>query len=255
MPKFAANLNFLFKELPFLDRFGAAADAGFEAVEVLFPYDHAVQEITARLATCSLKMALINTPPPNWAGGDRGFAAIPGGEKRFRHDFTRALRFATALGAGHVHVMAGKAKGLVAKKTFIDNLKWAAGHAPAQSLTIEPINAIDMPGYYLNDFDLAAEIIGAVDAPNLGLQFDTYHAQMISGDMAAIWRKHGPLTRHIQVAGTPGRHEPHGGDIDYPGFFGALDRAGFTGWVSGEYHPKSDTKDGLGWMRRKTESF
>ena len=249
MPRFAANLNFLFRELPFLDRFAAADDAGFDAVEVLFPYDNPAHEITSRMTATDLQMALINTPPPNWAGGDRGFAAIPGSEKRFRHDFKRALRFAKALGATHLHVMAGRARGLVARQTFIDNLAWAAAEAPRQSLTIEPINTDDMPGYFLNDFDLAAEIMAAVNAPNLGLQFDAYHAQMITGDMAQVWLDHGALARHIQIACCPGRHEPGGGDIDYQAFFQGLDDAGYEGFVSAEYHPRRATTDGLGWMK------
>ncbi len=249
MPKFAANLNFLFKELPFLERFEAAAEAGFAGVEVLFPYEHAVGELTSRLAANGLVMALINTPPPNWAGGDRGFAAIPGGEARFRHDFTRALRFVAALGAEQLHIMAGKADGEVARRTFVENLKWAAAEAPGQSLTIEPIKPVDMPGYYLNDFDLAAEILEEVGAPNLGLQFDAYHAQMITGDMAATWDRHADVVRHIQVGGYPGRNEPLPGEIDYPAFFRLLDKAGYRGWVSGEYNPKAQTEAGLGWMR------
>ncbi len=248
MPRFAANLNFLFKELPFLERFEAAARHGFQAVEVLFPYDHAAREITERLQAHGLKMALINTPPPNWAGGDRGFAAIPGGEARFRHDFTRALRFARVLGAGHLHVMAGRAHGLVARRTYLENLKWAAAQAPRQSLTIEPINPVDMEGYFLNDFALAAQVIAEVGAPNLGLQYDAYHAQMITGDAERVWEEHGHLVRHVQVAGCPGRHEPFPCDIDYPRFFRALDVTGYKGWVSGEYHPQGLTPDGLGWM-------
>ena len=249
MPRFAANLDFLFKEVPFLDRFDMAAAHGFDAVEVLFPYDHAAREITDRLRAAGLKMALINTPPPNWAGGDRGFAAIPGGAERFRHDFTRALRFARVLGAQHLHVMAGRATGPEARATFVDNLKWAAAQAPRQSLTIEPINPVDMEGYFLNDFDLAAEVIDAVGAPNLGLQFDAYHAQMITGNAEGVWAAHGPLVRHVQVAGCPGRHEPVACDIDYPRFFQMLDDSGYAGWVSAEYHPQGVTTDGLGWMR------
>lgn len=249
MPRFAANLNFLYKDLPFLERFAAAAEDGFKGVELLFPYDNAAGEITSRLATFDLDLVLINAPPPNWTGGARGFAALPGGEKRFRHDFTRALRFARALGAGHLHLMAGKARGLVAKRTFIDNLAWAAQQAPGQSLTIEPINPVDMPGYFLDDFDLAGEVLDAVGAPNLGLQFDAYHAQMIAGDAAATWGEHGHRARHVQIAGTPGRHEPLRGEIDYPGFFAALDEAGYTGWVSAEYVPAGkSTAQGLGWM-------
>jgi len=249
MPRFAANLDFLFKELPFLDRFQAAAQAGFKAVEVLFPYDHAASEITGRLRINELQMVLINTPPPNWAGGARGFAALPGGEARFRHDFTRALRFAKVLGVQHLHIMAGRARGLVAHRTFVENLKWATRQAPRQSLTIEPINNVDMEGYFLNDFALAADIIGEVAAPNLGLQYDAYHAQMITGDAEQVWAEHGHLVRHVQVGGYPGRHEPTGGEIDYPKFFRALDVTGYPGWVSGEYNPAGNTVDGLGWIR------
>ncbi len=249
MPRFAANLDFLFKEVPFLDRFQAAAQAGFKAVEVLFPYDHAASEITGRLRVNELQMVLINTPPPNWTGGARGFAAMPGGQERFRHDFTRALRFAKVLGAQHLHIMAGRARGLVAHTTFVENLKWATAQAPRQSLTIEPINNVDMEGYFLNDFALAAKVITEVAAPNLGLQYDAYHAQMITGDAEKVWAEHGHLVRHVQVGGYPGRHEPVSGEIDYPRFFRALDMNGYAGWVSGEYHPAGNTFDGLGWIR------
>ncbi len=248
MPRFAANLSFLFRELPFLDRFQAAAEAGFTAVEVLFPYDDAAHEITRRLTMHGLTMVLINTPPPNWAGGERGFAAIPGGKDRFRHDFKRALRFAQALRVNHLHVMAGKSKGLVARATFVENLKWACDQAPDQSLTIEPINQSDMPGYFLNNFDMAAEIIAEVGAPNLGLQFDAYHAQMITHDMLGEWEKHKSITRHIQVGGTPDRKEPIKGEIDYPAWFRQLDAEGYKGFVSGEYHPTAQTEAGLIWL-------
>ena len=249
MPRFAANLTFLFRELPFLDRFEAAAEAGFTGVEVLFPYDDAAGEITRRLRAHGLAMVLINAPPPNWAGGERGFAAVPGGGDRFRHDFRRALRFARALGAEHLHVMAGKAQGLVARKTYIDNLAWAAEHAGAMSLTIEPLNDHDMPGYFLTGYDQAAEILDEVGAPNLGLQFDMYHAQMITGDGMAQWEAHGHRARHVQVGSVPGRHEPLRGEIDYPAFFARLDAEGYKGWVSGEYIPLAQTLPGLVWMR------
>ena len=248
MPRFAANLTLLFRELPFLDRIQAAADHGFTGVEVLFPYDDAVSEITRRLQMAGLGMALINCPPPNWAGGERGFAAVPGLTERFRHDFKRALRYADALGAQHLHIMAGKAVGLVARQTYVENLRWAAAQAPKRSLTIEPLNGEDMPGYFLNDFDQAAEILEEVGAKNLGLQFDMYHAQMITGDGMAVWDKHGHRAVHVQVGSVPGRHEPGVGDIDYPAFFARLDAEGYKGWVAGEYHPEGDTRDGLGWL-------
>lgn len=249
MPRFAANLTFLFRELPFLDRFEAAAEAGFEGVEVLFPYDDAVSEITRRLKQTGLKMVLINAPPPNWAGGARGFAAVPGGTKRFRHDFKRALRFAEALGTRHLHIMAGRAQGIAARKTYIENLSWAAAEAPRMSLTIEPINPHDIEGYFLSDYDQAAVILDRVGAPNLGLQFDMYHAQMITHDGIAVWEAHRARVRHVQVGGTPGRHEPVKADIDYPAFFARLDAEGYKGWVSGEYNPAGRTRDGLGWIR------
>ncbi len=166
----------MFPELPLLDRFAAARAAGFDAVEILFPYDCPANDIRDGLAAHRLDLALINCPPPNYLGGPRGFAAVPGDETRFRHDFARALRYARALGARHLHVMAGAAEGVAALRVFVANLRWAAAQAPRQSLTIEPINTHDMPGYFLNDFRRAVEVIEAVGAPNLGLQFDAYHA-------------------------------------------------------------------------------
>ncbi len=248
MPRFCANLTMLFPELPFLERFGAARTAGFEAVEVLFPYDAAASDILRLLADNALTLVLINCPPPNYTDGPRGFAAVPGGEDRFRHDFKRAARYAKALGARHLHVMAGVAEGPEAEAVFIDNLRWAAAEALGQSLTIEPINGHDMPGYFLNDFDLAARVLDAVAAPNLNLQFDAYHAQRITGDAAGCWASHGKRAVHVQVAGVPGRHEPVGGDIDYPAFFARLDADGYQGWVSGEYTPSGRTEDGLSWL-------
>ncbi len=249
MPKFAANLTFLFKEYPFLERFQAAADAGFDAVEVLFPYDDPVPEILRRLIRAGLPLTLINTPPPNWTGGDRGFAAIPGGEDRFRRDFKRALRYAERLKPTHIHIMAGNAEGPAARDTYLSNLTWAAAEAPKQSLTIEPINPTDMPGYFLNDFETAAVVLAEVNAPNLGLQFDAYHAQIITGDAQRAWATYRHLVRHIQVGGVPGRNEPDPGEIDYPAFFAQLDADGYPGVVSGEHNPKGRTEDGLNWIR------
>ncbi|GGO55145.1 hydroxypyruvate isomerase [Roseovarius pacificus] len=248
MPRFAANLSMLFRELPVLERPAAARDAGFAGVEILFPYDEPGHLIRQALDRAGLPLILINTPPPNWTGGDRGFAAIPGGEERFRHDFRRALRYAQVLGARHIHVMAGVAGGLEARDTFIRNLAWAAATAPEQPLTIEPINTHDMPGYFLDDFDLAAEVLDTVGAPNLALQFDAYHAHRITGDVMGTWAAHGHRAAHVQVAGYPGRHEPAGGEIDYPAFFARLDSDGYAGFVSGEYAPEGRTGDGIGWI-------
>ena len=248
MPRFAANLSMLFRELPLLERPAAARDAGFAGVEILFPYDEPGHLIRQALDRAGLPLILINTPPPNWTGGDRGFAAIPGGEERFRHDFRRALRYAQVLGARHIHVMAGVAEGSEARDTFIRNLAWAAATAPEQPLTIEPINTHDMPGYFLDDFDLAAEVLDTVGAPNLALQFDAYHAHRITGDVMGTWAAHGHRAAHVQVAGYPGRHEPAGGEIDYPAFFARLDSDGYAGFVSGEYTPEGRTGDGVGWI-------
>ncbi|MDO6797542.1 hydroxypyruvate isomerase family protein [Shimia thalassica] len=249
MPVFAANLSMLFKEYPFLERFAAARKAGFQNVEILFPYDISARDILVAMREAKLDLALINTPPPNWTGGDRGFAAIPGGEERFRHDFKRALRYADVLGAQMIHVMSGVADGPEAKETLIENLNWATQLAPKQHLTIEPINTTDIPGYFLNCFDLAADILDAVAAPNLALQFDAYHAHMITGDVLGTWAKHGHRAGHIQIAGAPGRHEPDNGDIDYPAFFRQIEADGYQGRVSAEYHPANGTAKGLGWLK------
>lgn len=249
MPRFAANLSMLFRELPLLERFAAARDAGFDAVEVLFPYDDPAPAIVDALTRNALALILINTPPPNWAGGDRGFAAIPGGEERFRHDFRRALRYAKLLKPNHIHIMSGLAEGRTARETFIRNLIWASHEAPEQSLTIEPINGEDMPGYFLNDFALAAEVLEAVNALNLHLQFDAYHAQKITGNALKAWEDFGHRAAHVQIAAAEGRHEPGIGEIDYRAFFDRLDSDGYAGVVSAEYIPKGDTRAGLGWLR------
>lgn len=245
MPRFCANLSMLFAELPLLDRFGAARAAGFEAVEILFPYDEPAPLILERLDATGLPLALINCPPPNYAGGPRGFAAVPGHEGRFRSDFRRAARYAAALGARHVHVMAGAAEGEAARATLARNLAWAAAAAPSLSLTIEPINRHDMPGYFLSDYGLALDILGEVAAPNLRLQFDAYHAWRITGDVMGTWERVRGQVVHVQVAGYEGRHEPD----DRP-FLDRLDADGYRGWVSAEYLPRGRTGDGLGWMRR-----
>ncbi|PJI85204.1 hydroxypyruvate isomerase [Yoonia maricola] len=248
MPKFCANLTWLFTELPFLERFEAAKEAGFEAVEVLFPYDVNAQDIVNELGKHELQMALINCPPPNYTGGDQGFAAVPGLEERFKKDFGRALRYARTLGARHLHIMSGVAEGPEAKETYLNNLRWAAAEAPTQSLTIEPINTETMPGYFLNDFDLGRAIVTAIDAPNLRLQFDTFHAAKITGDVLGTWAATRDITTHVQIAQMPDRGEPDQGEIDYPAFFADLDAQDYQGWVAGEYTPRTTTVDGLGWI-------
>lgn len=250
MLRLAANLTFLFTELPMLDRFGAAARAGFRGAEILFPYDLAAPELAQAAQAADIEFVLMNTPPPNWAGGPRGFAAVPGGEDRFRRDFDRALRYAQVLRARHIHVMAGVSEGPTARQTFLDNLAWACDRAPHASLTIEPLNPLDMPGYFLADFDAAAEVLDTLDRPNLGLQFDAYHAHLITGDATACLRAHAARVRHVQIAGVgpAGRVEPSAAPIDYPAFLRTLADGGYTGWVSAEYVPATVTTAGLGWM-------
>ncbi|WP_022707611.1 hydroxypyruvate isomerase family protein [Paracoccus zeaxanthinifaciens] len=248
MPRFAANLTMLFTEMPLPARFAAAAEAGFKGAEVLFPYDTAAPELARACKAAGLDFVLLNAPPPNWAGGPRGFAAIPGLEERFRRDFERSLRVARALQARHIHIMAGKAEGDDAMETFVANLSWAAERAPHASLTIEPMNLQDNPGYFLHDFDTAIEVLDRIGAPNLGLQFDSYHAQRITGDGLAAWRRLAPYVRHVQIGRSGDRHEPVGGDFDHPAFFEALDEHGYKGWVSAEYVPERNTEAGLGWL-------
>lgn len=249
--RLAANLTVLFTELPMLERFAAAARAGFRGAEILFPYQFAPADLANAASAAGIEMVLINTPPANWAGGARGFAAQPKNEALFRRDFDRAAGFARAVRARHVHVMAGVADGPQAYQTFRANLEWATKRAPDLGLTIEPICAAVMPGYFLNDFDLAARIIDEVAAPNLGLQFDAYHAHVITGDVLLTWQRHVSITRHVQISGHPGRHEPVGGDIDYPAFFRALRDAEYDGWISAEYQPAGRTESGLGWIPQR----
>lgn len=250
MPRLCANLGTLFTERPFLDRVAAARAAGFEGVEAPFPYDDPAPRLLDRLDAAGLPLVLLNCPPPNYAGGPRGWAAVPGLEERFRNDFRRAARLAATLGAAHVHVMAGEAEGEDARRTFVENLRWAAAAAPQQRLTVEPLSPADAPGCFLGSFDLAAELLDEVAAPTLGLQFDTHHARAIEGDVHAAWARHGSRATHVQVAGQvggQGRHEP-----DDPSFLQRLDREGYAGWVGAEYVPKGRTEAGLGWMRSAT---
>lgn len=250
MPKFCANLTMLFTELPLLERPLAAKLAGFEAVEILFPYNDNAAELGMALVRAKLPLALINCPPPNYTDpdGPRGFAAVVEEQQRFQGAFRRSVRYAGALGAEFVHVMAGIAEGAQARAVFVENLKWACDFAPKQYLTIEPINNDDMPGYFLNDFDLAMEILDEVRAANLHLQFDAYHAAQITGDVLGTWDKVRKRVAHVQVGGVPDRHEPNDGDFDYPAFFRLLDKQKYKGWVSGEYNPRETTENGLNWI-------
>lgn len=249
MPRLCASLTFLFTELPLAERFGAARSAGFEAVEILFPYDQPAPAILDGLAANGLELVAIAAPPPNYTGGVAGFPAVPGAEERFRHDFRRAARYATALGARMLQVMTGVAQGPAARAACVANLAWAAAQDPARVLLIEPVNEGDMPGCFLDSLDLAQDLIAEVGAPNLRLQFDAYHVQRMTGDAVAAWDRVAPLVGHVQVAGVPGRGEPDGGDLDWPGLRARIGASGYAGWISAEYHPRGRTAEGLGWMK------
>ncbi len=216
LPRLAANLTMLFTESPALERPALAKMAGFDGAEILFPYDHPVEAWAKALG--DLPLALINAPPGDWAAGDRGFAATPGMESEFRRSFDRAISYASALKADRVHVMSGIAKGPEAEETFRNNLHWAATQAPDQVLTLEPLNPTDMPGYFLNDFDQAARLLDDLALPNLGLQFDVWHAAKLHGDALQVWAQHHAHINHVQIAGFPDRNEPGGGGFDLRGF-------------------------------------
>jgi hydroxypyruvate isomerase len=246
MPRFAANLTLLFTEVPMLDRPDWAARSGFDGVEVLFPYDHPMADWDRALA--SLPLALINTPPGDWASGDRGFAAVPGMERQFRDSFLRGAEYATRLKAQRLHVMAGVAKGPQAEQAYVENLAWALAEAPDLRLTIEPLNPEDMPGYFLNDYDQAARILDDLGHPRVGLQFDLWHAARLHGDGAQVWADHRARINHVQIAGFPARNEPGGGGFSLPALCDDIDAASPEVWIAAEYRPARGTAQGLGWL-------
>ena len=248
--KYAANLSLLWPELPYLDRFDAAAAAGFSAVEILFPYDLAVKETRRALLRNGLELILINAPPPNYTGGARGFAAVPGGEARFRSDMKRVFRYAEALGVSMIHVMAGEAEGETARQTFVENLRWAADAAPTGlTLNIEPLNRIAMPDYFLASYNLARKVLEAVDRPNVRLQYDSYHAQVIHGDAVEVLTDFADLMSHVQIGDAPDRSAPGTGSVDFPALFDRLAQLQYDGWIAGEYHPGGPTEKTLGWRQ------
>jgi hydroxypyruvate isomerase len=252
MPRFAANLSTLFGEWSFLDRFDAAADAGFEAVEYLFPYDFAPDVLAARLAKNRLVQALFNLPPGNFADGDRGLAALPDRSGAFEAGVEQALVYAEATGAKSLHMMAGLAdpQDPAALKAYRRAVAFAA-EALAKldiDLLIEPINRRDMPGYFLCDYALALRIIDELGLANLKVQFDIYHRQILHGDVTMALRSLLARIGHVQIASVPSRHEPDGEELNYPFLFAELDRLGYAGFVGCEYFPRAGTLEGLGWF-------
>jgi hydroxypyruvate isomerase len=252
MPKFAANIAYLFTERPLIERFAAAAAAGFKAVELQFPYDHAPSAVKAELEKHGLTQLGLNSPPGR--EGEFGVAALPGRERDWDASFQQALDYAVAIGGSAVHCLAGKVppeQRPAAERTFIANLTRAADLAKGKNITllIEPINAIDRPNYFLNRVEHAADIIEKVGRPNVKIQFDFYHVQIVGGDLIRRFEKHQSFVGHVQIASVPDRHEPDEGEISYPAIFDALDRFGWTGWTACEYRPRARTEDGLGWGR------
>ena len=254
MPRFAANLGYLFTERPLLERIDAAAAAGFKAIELQFPYDVPASAMKAAIEKNKLTILGLNTPP-GARDGEFGLAAVPGREQDWQGLFARALEYASAVGASAIHCLAGKVapeQRPAADKVFADNLSKAADLAREKNITllIEPINARDRPNYFLNHVEHAAGVIAKVGKANIRVQFDFYHVQIVGGDLTYRLEKFLPVIGHLQCAAVPSRHEPDEGEVNYQAVFEAVDRVGYKGWIGAEYRPRARTEDGLGWARR-----
>ena len=256
MPQFAANLTMLFNEHDFLDRFGAAAKAGFKAVECQFPYAHGSDELARSLRASGLRQVLHNLPAGNWEAGDRGMACDPQRVDEFRAGVARGIEYAQVLGVRQLNCLAGKAPAgvpdAVLRQTLVDNLRHAAEQFQQAGLRllVEPINSFDIPGFYLNRTQQAVDILDEVGADNAFVQYDIYHAQRMEGELAATMQKHLARIGHLQLADNPGRNEPGTGEINYAFLFAHLDRIGYDGWIGCEYKPATTTEAGLGWIAR-----
>jgi len=253
MPRFAANLGYLFTERPLLERVAAAAAAGFKAIELQFPYDVPPAAMKAAIEKNNLAILGLNTPPGD-REGEFGLAAVPGREKDWQILFARALDYAAAIGAGSVHCLAGKVaphQRPAADRVYINNLAQAADLAAEKNVTllIEPINGRDRPNYFLNHVEHAADVIAKAGRPNIRMQFDFYHVQIVGGDLIYRLEKYLPIIGHLQCAAVPVRHEPDGGEINFPAVFEAVDGLGYGGWIGAEYRPRGRTEDGLGWAK------
>ena len=252
MPRLAANLGYLFTERPLIERIGAAAAAGFKAVELQFPYDVPASAMRSQLEKHSLTVLGVNTL--GGRSGEFGFAAIPGREREFDDTFRQALDYIVAVGGSAIHCLAGKVppeQRPAAETTFVANLTRAAELAAEKQITllIEPINPRDRPDYFLNRVEHAAAIIEKVGMPNVRIQFDFYHVQIVGGDLITRFRKHLPIVGHVQIAAVPSRAEPDEGEVNFAVILAELDAAGYSGWVGVEYRPRGRTEDGLGWAK------
>jgi hydroxypyruvate isomerase len=256
MPRFSANLSMLFGEHDFLDRFDAAARAGFRGVEYIGPYDHQPETVAERLRKNGLAQVLFNLPPGDWAKGERGIAVLPDRIDEFRQGVEKAITYARALDCGQVNCLAGIApQGVdraVLERTFVENLTYAAAKLKDAGirLLIEPINTRDIPGFFLTNTKQGLGIIESVGSDNLYLQYDIYHMQIMEGDLARTIEQNLGRIAHIQLADNPGRHEPGTGEINYPFLYAHMDRIGYAGWVGAEYKPKAGTVEGLDWLRQ-----
>lgn len=254
MPRFAANLTMLFTEVPFLERFAAAAEAGFRGVEFLFPYEFDKRRIAGALSAHGLQLVLHNLPAGDWAAGERGIACHPGRIAEFRAGVPRAIEYAKVLGCPRVNCLAGIAPPGVAvdqaRRTLVENLRFAAAELKDAGieLLLEPVNTRDVPGFLVSRTQQALEIMDEVGSDNLKLQFDIYHAQVMEGDLTPTIEAQLGRIGHLQVADNPGRHEPGTGEINYPYLFRRLDELGYAGWIGCEYKPRAATAAGLDWL-------
>jgi hydroxypyruvate isomerase len=250
MTRFSANLGFLWTELTLPEAIHAAARAGFDAVECHWPYNYKPGDINAALKATGLPMIGLNTPCGDVGAGEKGLSALLGRELDARAAIDEAIAYAQAIDTPNVHVMAGVSFGEQARQTFIDNLRYATKQAAVHGITIliEPLNHRDAPGYFLSTSAQAAEIIAAVDAPNLKLMFDCYHLQIMEGNLAYSLKELLPIIGHVQIASVPFRQEPDAGEINYPFLFSLLCDLDYRGYVGAEYKPKSTTDEGLAWM-------
>ncbi len=256
MPKFAANLSLLFTEHEFLDRFDAAANAGFRAVECQFPYALDQNAIADRLTVCELEWVLHNLPAGNWAAGDRGIACLPNRINEFQDGVGLAIRYAKTLGCKQLNCLAGipdvDTDEDTVKQTLIENLRFAALELEKENIRLltEPVNIRDNPGFYLHSVQQTFDIIQQVNSKNLFLQFDVYHMQIMQGDLARTIESALDHIKHIQIADNPGRHEPGTGEINFEFLFRRLDEIGYDGWIGCEYLPLNDTETGLFWINK-----
>lgn len=254
MPKFAANLSMMFNEVPFPERFAAAAKAGFKGVEFLFPYDYTPAEVAGWLKENKLENALFNLPPGDFAAGERGIASLPGREQEFRDGVAKAIEYALALGTPKVHCMAGLfpagADRAKHRAVYVENVRYAAQEMAkhGRMLVIEPINPRDIPGYFINTQAEGHAICKEIGLPNLKVQMDFYHCQIVEGDLTMTFKNNFVGIGHVQIASVPTRNEPDQGEINYRHIFKLLDEMGYDGWVGCEYRPRGRTEEGLGWL-------